>query len=87
MQDQIDQDALAHEELREQFSLNERKYTILHAEFEETRAALDTNERASMFKIIYSFGTPLTSYNSSLSPFSPFQLVINYDPISSTTQQ
>jgi len=46
IQDQMDQDALAHEELREQFSLNERKYTILHAEFEETRAALDTNERA-----------------------------------------
>merc|ERR1712136_281309 len=45
-QDQMDQDALAHEELREQYSLNERKYTILHAEFEETRVALDTNERA-----------------------------------------
>merc|ERR1712136_68820 len=46
MGDQMDQDALAHEELREQYSLNERKYTILHAEFEETRVALDTNERA-----------------------------------------
>merc|ERR1712135_238870 len=45
-QDQMDQDALAHEELREQYSLNERKYTILHAEFEETRVALETNERA-----------------------------------------
>merc|ERR1712136_682641 len=33
-------------QLREQYSLNERKYTILHAEFEETRVALDTNERA-----------------------------------------
>merc|ERR1712168_666055 len=46
LQDQMDQDAMAHEELREQYSLNERKYTILHAEFEETRVALDTNERA-----------------------------------------
>merc|ERR1719309_1512280 len=46
IQDQMDQDALAHEELRESYSLQERKYTILHAEFEELRAAIDTSERA-----------------------------------------
>merc|ERR1712121_114134 len=46
MQDQMDEDARNHEELREQFSIQERKLTIVMTELDETRSALEANERA-----------------------------------------
>merc|ERR1712136_614065 len=46
LHEQSDEDLRIHEELREQYSVQERKLTILSAEFEETRAALESNERA-----------------------------------------
>merc|ERR1712142_1188697 len=46
LHEQADEDLRIHEELREQYSVQERKLTILSAEFEETRAALESNERA-----------------------------------------
>merc|ERR1719334_1329895 len=46
MQDQMDEDARNHEELREQFSIQERKLTIVMTELDETRNALEANERA-----------------------------------------
>merc|ERR1739838_829842 len=46
MQDFIDDEARNHEELREQFSIQERKLTIVMSELDETRNALEANERA-----------------------------------------
>ena len=53
MQDFIDDEARNHEEIREQFSIQERKLTIVMSELDETRNALEANERARKF-IIYS---------------------------------
>lgn len=47
MQDQMDEDQRNHEELREQFSIQERKLTIVMSELDETRNSLEANERAS----------------------------------------
>merc|ERR1712038_1795516 len=41
MQDQMDDDARNHEELREQYSISERKLTIVMSELDETRNALE----------------------------------------------
>merc|ERR1739838_167700 len=46
MQDLIDDEARNREELREQFSIQERKLTIVMSELDETRNALEANERA-----------------------------------------
>nr|CAB3264111.1 myosin-7 [Phallusia mammillata] len=46
IQDQMDEDQRIHEELREQYSIQERKLTIMMSELEETRSALESNERA-----------------------------------------
>merc|ERR1712050_468707 len=46
LHEQADEDLRMHEELREQFSVQERKLTIISSEFEETRTALESNERA-----------------------------------------
>merc|ERR1739838_612377 len=46
MQDYIDDEARNHEEIREQFSIQERKLTIVMSELDETRNALEANERA-----------------------------------------
>merc|ERR1712038_2074386 len=46
MQDQMDDEARNHEELREQYSISERKLTIVMSELDETRNALEANERA-----------------------------------------
>merc|ERR1739838_753841 len=46
MHDLIDDEARNHEELREQFSIQERKLTIVMSELDETRNALEANERA-----------------------------------------
>merc|ERR1712142_857126 len=46
LHEQADEDLRIHEELREQYSVQERKLTIISSEFEETRAALESNERA-----------------------------------------
>ncbi len=46
MQDQMDEDARNHEEMREQFGIQERKLTIVMTELDETRNALEANERA-----------------------------------------
>merc|ERR1719415_268140 len=46
MQDQMDEDQRNHEELREQFSIQERKLSIVMSELDETRNALEANERA-----------------------------------------
>jgi len=46
LHEQSDEDLRIHEELREQYSVQERKLTIISSEFEETRAALESNERA-----------------------------------------
>merc|ERR1739838_1187632 len=46
MQDFIDDEARNHEEIREQFSIQERKLTIVMSELDETRNALEANERA-----------------------------------------
>ena len=46
MQDQIDDDAREHGELREQFNIQERKVAIIMTELDETRSALESNERA-----------------------------------------
>ena len=46
MQDQIDEDQRKYEEMREQFVIQERKLTIVMAELDETRNALESNERA-----------------------------------------
>jgi len=42
----MDEDQRIHEELREQFGLQERKINIITSELEELRAALESNERA-----------------------------------------
>merc|ERR1712165_155477 len=46
MQDELDDSARNHEELREQFSISERKLTIVMSELDETRNALEMNERS-----------------------------------------
>lgn len=46
MQDQMDEDQRIHEELREQYSHQERKLNILISELEEVRSSLESNERA-----------------------------------------
>lgn len=46
MQDQMDEDQRIHDELREQYSIQERKLNILLSELEETRSSLESNERA-----------------------------------------
>merc|ERR1712183_258720 len=46
MQDQMDEDMRNHEELREQYGIQERKLTIVMTELDETRNALEANERA-----------------------------------------
>merc|ERR1739838_141074 len=46
MQDQMDNDAIGYEELREQFTIQERKLTIVMSELSETRSGLESNERA-----------------------------------------
>merc|ERR1712121_455505 len=46
MQDQMDEDQRNHEELREQYTIQERKLTIVMTELDETRSALEANERA-----------------------------------------
>ena len=46
MQDQIDEDQRKYEEMREQFGVQERKLSIVMAELDETRNALESNERA-----------------------------------------
>jgi len=42
----MDEDQRIHEELREQFSNQERKITMLMTDYEETKSALEANERA-----------------------------------------
>lgn len=46
MQDQMDEDQRIHEEMREQYSVQERKLNILISELEEVRSSLESNERA-----------------------------------------
>ena len=46
MQDQMDEDQRAHEEMREQYGIQERKLTIVMTELDETRSALESNERS-----------------------------------------
>nr|XP_039265787.1 LOW QUALITY PROTEIN: myosin-16-like [Styela clava] len=46
MQDQMDEDQKNPEELREQYSIQERKLNILISELEEVRSSLESNERA-----------------------------------------
>ena len=46
IQDQMDEDQRIHEELREQFGHQERKLTIIMSDYEETKSALESNERA-----------------------------------------
>nr|XP_009857904.2 myosin-16 [Ciona intestinalis] len=46
IQDQMDEDQRIHEELREQYSIQERRLTITISELEETKSALESNERA-----------------------------------------
>lgn len=42
----MDEDQRIHEELREQYSLQEHRMHILTSELEETRVSLESNERA-----------------------------------------
>ena len=49
MQDQMDEDQRNHEELREQFGIQDRKLSIVMTELDETRNALEANERARKF--------------------------------------
>merc|ERR1712176_141867 len=46
MQDLMDYDSRNNEEMREQFGIQERKLTIVMTELDETRNALEANERA-----------------------------------------
>ena len=46
IQDQMDEDQRIHEELREQFSNQERKLTMTMTDYEESKSALEANERA-----------------------------------------
>lgn len=48
----MDEDQRIHEEVREQYSIQERKLTIIIAEIEETKSALEANERARMSRLI-----------------------------------
>lgn len=42
----MDEDARQHEELREKYSLQERRLSLMQAEMEELRGALEASERA-----------------------------------------
>ena len=42
----MDEDQRIHEEIREQYSVQERKLTIITSEYEETKSALEANERS-----------------------------------------
>merc|ERR1712096_603764 len=46
MQDQMDEDQRNYDEMREQFGIQERKLTIVMTELDETRSALESNERS-----------------------------------------
>lgn len=43
---QMDEDARVHEELREQYSLQERRLCLLLTEMEEVRGSLEASERS-----------------------------------------
>lgn len=43
---QMDEDARQHEELREQYNLQERRLSLLQTELEEVRAGLEGSERS-----------------------------------------
>lgn len=46
LQVQMDEDARQHEELREKYSLQERRLCLMQAEMEELRGGLEASERA-----------------------------------------
>merc|ERR1712202_32372 len=46
MQDQMDEDQRNFDEMREQYGIQERKLTIVMTELDETRSALESNERS-----------------------------------------
>lgn len=46
MQMQMDEDARQHEELREQYNLQERRLSLLQTELEEVRTGLEGSERS-----------------------------------------
>ena len=46
MQMQMDEDARHHDELREQYSLQERRLSLLQTEMEEIRSGLEASERS-----------------------------------------
>ena len=46
MQIQMDEDVRRHEELREQYSLQERRFSLLQTEIEEVRSGLEASERS-----------------------------------------
>lgn len=43
---QMDEDARQHEELREQYNLQERRLSLLQTELEEVRSSLEGSERS-----------------------------------------
>lgn len=43
---QMDEDARQHEELREQYNLQERRLSLLQTEIEEVRSGLEASERS-----------------------------------------
>lgn len=46
MQMQMDEDARVHEELREQYNLQERRICLMLTEIEEMRSGLEASERS-----------------------------------------
>merc|ERR1712096_198422 len=46
MQDQMDEDQRNFDEMREQYGIQERRLTIVMTELDETRSALESNERS-----------------------------------------
>lgn len=46
LQIQMDEDARQHEELREQYNLQERRLSLLQTELEEVRSGLEGSERS-----------------------------------------
>lgn len=46
MQVQMDEDARVHEELREQYNLQERRLCLMQTEIEEVRSGLEASERS-----------------------------------------
>lgn len=46
LQVQMDEDARQHEELREQYNLQERRLSLLQTELDEVRSALEGSERS-----------------------------------------